>query len=93
MLLRNMTVANTLGGTFMMVGNSQLKVGGDLYLDTTNGSFLATNNNTSQGIMVGGDLTFVNNVKLSDVNSVSTEAGIYSTVVNVEGDINVIGKT
>ncbi|AMH19021.2 autotransporter outer membrane beta-barrel domain-containing protein [Hafnia paralvei] len=88
----NMTVVNTLGGTFMMVGNSQLKVGGDLYLDTTNGSFLATNNNTSQGIMVGGDLTFVNNVKLSDVNSVSTEAGIYSTVVNVEGDINVIGK-
>lgn len=88
----NMTVVNTLGGTFMMVGNSQLKVGGDLYLDTTNGSFLATNNQSSKGIMVGGDLTFVNNVKLSDINSVSTEAGIYSTVVNVEGDINVIGK-
>ncbi|EKK5571957.1 autotransporter outer membrane beta-barrel domain-containing protein, partial [Morganella morganii] len=88
----NMTVVNTSGGTFMMIGNSSLKVGGDLYLDTTNGSFLATNNNTSEGIFVGGDLTLTNNVKLSNINSVSTEAGIYSTAVNVIGDINVTGK-
>ncbi|MGO2156963.1 MAG: autotransporter outer membrane beta-barrel domain-containing protein [Serratia proteamaculans] len=88
----NMTVVNNSGGTFMMIGNSQLNVGGDLYLDTTNGSFLATNNGSSSGITVGGDLTLTNNVSLSDINHVSTDAGIYSTAVNVAGDINVIGK-
>ena len=88
----NMTVVNTSGGQFMMTGNSRLQVGGDLYLDTTNGSFLATNNSSSDGISVGGDLTFINNADLSNINGVSTDAGIYSTIVNVLGDINVIGK-
>ncbi|WP_353654550.1 autotransporter outer membrane beta-barrel domain-containing protein [Citrobacter sp. Ce119] len=88
----DMTVKNTSGGTFMMVGNSQLNVGGDLSLDTTNGSFLATNNSTSNGINVGGDLTFSNNVEINNIDAVSTAAGIYSTVVNVGGDINVVGK-
>ncbi|EMQ0961599.1 autotransporter outer membrane beta-barrel domain-containing protein [Citrobacter braakii] len=92
-VVNDMTVINKVGGSFLLVGNSQLNVGGNLYLDTTNGSFLATNNSNSSGINVGGDLTLTNNTQLSsDINSVSTEAGIYSTVVNVDGDINVIGK-
>nr|WP_246864813.1 autotransporter outer membrane beta-barrel domain-containing protein [Citrobacter freundii] len=88
----DMTVINTLGGMFMMIGNSQLNVGGDLYLDTTNGSFLVTDNSASKGINVGGDFTISNNVALVDINEVSIAAGIYSTVVNVDGDINVIGE-
>ncbi|MBJ8926364.1 autotransporter outer membrane beta-barrel domain-containing protein [Citrobacter sp. FDAARGOS_156] len=92
-VVNDMTVINKVGGSFLLVGNSQLNVGGNLYLDTTNGSFLATNNSNSSGINVGGDLTLTNNTQLSsDINSVSTDAGIYSTVVNVDGDINVIGK-
>lgn len=92
-VVNDMTVINKVGGSFLLVGNSQLNVGGNLYLDTTNGSFLATNNSNSGGINVGGDLTLTNNTQLSsDINSVSTESGIYSTVVNVDGDINVIGK-
>ncbi|HGV4336551.1 TPA: ESPR domain-containing protein, partial [Escherichia coli] len=92
-VVNDMTVINKVGGSFLLVGNSQLNVGGNLYLDTTNGSFLATNNSSSDGINVGGDLTLTNNTQLSsDINSVSTASGIYSTVVNVDGDINVIGK-
>ncbi|WP_336239685.1 autotransporter outer membrane beta-barrel domain-containing protein [Enterobacter chuandaensis] len=88
----DMTVINKSGGDFLLVGNSSLNVGGNLYLDTTNGSFLVTNNGSSNGINVGGDFTLTNNVKLSDINAVSTSSGIYSTVVNVNGDLNVIGK-
>ncbi|EGO4172739.1 autotransporter outer membrane beta-barrel domain-containing protein [Escherichia coli] len=88
----DMTVINKSGGDFLFIGNSSLNVGGNLYLDTTNGSFLATNNSSSNGINVGGDFKLTNNVKLSDINDVSTSSGIYSTVVNVNGDLNVIGK-
>jgi len=88
----DMTVINTTEGSFLMDGDSQLTVGGNLYLDTTNGSLLITNNSSTRGIDVGGDLTLSNNVNLTDINGVSTTAGIYSAVVNVAGDINVIGK-
>ncbi|MBM0493196.1 autotransporter outer membrane beta-barrel domain-containing protein [Aeromonas jandaei] len=92
-VVNDMTVINKVGGTLLLVGNSQLNVGRNLYLDTTNGSFLLTNNDKSSGVNVGGDFTLTNNVQLSsDINSVSTAAGIYSTVVNVDGDINLIGK-
>ncbi|MCA8711578.1 autotransporter outer membrane beta-barrel domain-containing protein [Escherichia coli] len=88
----DMTVINNKsGGNFLLVDTS-LNVGGNLYLDTTNGSFLVTGNERSNGINVGGDFTLTNNVKLSDINAVSTSSGIYSTVVNVNGDLNVIGK-
>lgn len=89
----DMTVINKSAGSFLLAGDSNLDVGGSLYLDTTNGSFLVSNDSSTRGINVGGDLTLTNNIKLSsDINSVSTSAGIYSAVVNVNGDINVIGK-
>ncbi|EOV8479777.1 autotransporter outer membrane beta-barrel domain-containing protein [Klebsiella aerogenes] len=89
----DMTVINKTGGSFLLAGDSNINVGGNLHLDTTNGSLLLSNNSNTRGINVGGDFTLINNVKLSsDINSVSTQAGIYSTVVNVDGDINVIGQ-
>ena len=89
----DMTVINKSGGSFLLAGNSNINVGGNLYLDTTNGTFLVSNESSTRGINVGGVLTLTNNVQLSsDINSVSTAAGIYSAVVNVDGDINVIGK-
>ena len=60
----DMTVINKSEGYFF-IGNSSLNVGGNLYVDTTNGSFLATKNERSNGINVGGDFTLTNNVKLS----------------------------
>lgn len=91
-VINDMTVINKSGGDLLLVGNSSLNVGGNLYLDTTNGSFLATNNSSSNGINVGGDFTLINNTKLSSLNDVSISAGIYSTVVNVNGDFNVVGQ-
>ncbi|ELV3390589.1 autotransporter outer membrane beta-barrel domain-containing protein, partial [Enterobacter hormaechei] len=89
----NMTVINKTGGSFLLAGNSNIDVGGNIYLDTTNGTFLVSNDSSTRGINVGGDLTLINNIKLSsNLNDVSQKSGIYSAVVNVDGDINVIGK-
>lgn len=89
----NMTVINKTNGTFTLTGNSQLNVGGDLYLDTTNGSFLVTNDSQTRGIKVNGNLTLTNNTVLSsNINDVTIQSGIYSAVVDVGGDINLIGK-
>ncbi|MGR7522434.1 autotransporter outer membrane beta-barrel domain-containing protein [Klebsiella aerogenes] len=90
----DMTIINKTKGTFQLLGGTSLDVGGNLYLDTTNGTLLiTTNEHQGHGVNVGGDLTLINNVKLSsDINNVSSDAAIFSTVVNVNGDINVIGK-
>ncbi|WP_235439399.1 hypothetical protein [Edwardsiella sp. EA181011] len=90
----NMTIINKSGGSFQLLGGSTLDVGGNLYLDTTNGRLLVTtNDNKGYGINVGGDFTLINNVRLSsNINDVSTDAAIYSTVVNVNGNINLIGQ-
>lgn len=88
----NFYMAGASSSSLVLTANSQLTVGGDLYLDTTNGSFLVTQNEGSNGINVGGDMTLVNNIKTDDINSVATDAGIFSTIVNVDGNINLIGK-
>lgn len=88
----DMTVINKSGGGLLITGNSSLNVGGNIYLDTINGTFLVTGNGLGNGINVGGDFTLTNNAKLSDINAVSTSSGIYDTTVSVNGDLNVIGK-
>lgn len=86
------TLAGQTSSSLLLAGDSQLSVGNNLYLDTTNGSLLITNNGGGNGITVGGDLTIINNVQLNDLNSVNDDAGIFSTQVSVGGDLNIIGK-
>ncbi|HBM8320059.1 autotransporter outer membrane beta-barrel domain-containing protein [Enterobacter mori] len=86
------TLAGQNTSNFLMTGNSQLSVGGNLYLDTTNGGMLITNNGDGNGVSVGGDLTLINNANIDDINGVNTDAGIYSTEVNVGGDLNILGR-
>lgn len=89
----DMTVVNGSTGNITINSNSQLTVGGDLYLDTTGGTLVITGNENSAGITVGGNMTLTNNVTLSsNLNDVSTSAGLYSTIVNVNGDINLNGN-
>ncbi|MBX8955869.1 autotransporter outer membrane beta-barrel domain-containing protein [Escherichia coli] len=85
----DMKVINGNRGYFTMV-YSKLDVGGDLYLDTSNGSMLITENH--QGITIDGDFTIKNTVHLTDINGVSLDAGIYSTPVTVGNDMKILGE-